>query len=223
MKTLKIKTMKKLIILVMSILLFTSCVTTIPLQTNLSDQTMLLAENRNIKVNYVLITEISDGYIPYVSVLKDGTETINNVSYKYASETAFNRLWGSYFASKFSSYASDQIDVKITLINLKLVEQAATSIGMTILTGNTKVNMDAIGTFHVLVNYNDKLYENKFEVIASEYNESQQMKFGNTYYTANQTNPTQQKSKLLESCLNRSIIQFENYLRSIITMDSLQD
>ena len=57
---------------------------------------------------------------------------------------------------------------------------------------------------------------NEFEVVASDYNESQSMQSGNNYYTANQTNPTQQKSKLLESCLNKSIIQFENFVTSVI-------
>jgi hypothetical protein len=45
------------------------------------------------------------------------------------------------------------------------------------------------------------------------------MAYGTYYYTVNQTNPTQQKSKLLESSMNKSIIQFENFLRSIMLLD----
>ena len=211
--------MKKVFYFLLVALALTSCSVTIPLQTNLSDQTMLLAENRNIKANYTLVSNIPDGFIPYFSVLKNGSETMNNSSYKYASESAFKKIWNSYFSSKFNTYSKDQMDIELTLKDLKLREQAATSIGMTMLTGNTKVNVDAIAIIHILVNYHGKKYENQFEVNASDYNESQQMKSGNYYYTTNENNPTQQKSKLLESCLNKSVIQFENFLRSIMLAD----
>lgn len=201
------------------VIALTSCSVTIPVQSNLSDQTMLLAENRNIKADYVLTSNIPDGFISYVSVLKNGAETWNNSTYKYASETAFKKIWNSYFASKFNSYSKDNIKIEITLKELKLREQAATSIGMTMLTGNTKVNVEAIATFYIIVTFHEKKYENQFEVNASDYNESQQMKAGNYYYTTNQNNPTQQKSKLLESCLNKSVIQFENFLRSVMLSD----
>jgi hypothetical protein len=211
--------MKRIFYFLVVAVALTSCSVTIPLQTNLSDQTMLLAENRNIKANYTLVSNIPDGFIPYVSVLKNGSETINNSSYKYGSESAFKKIWNSYFSSKFNTYSKDQMDIEVTLKDLKLKEQAATSIGMTMLTGNTKVNVDAIVTIHVLVNYHGEKYENQFEVNASDYNESQQMKSGNYHYTTNQNNPTQQKAKLLESCLNKSVIQFENFLRSIMLTD----
>jgi hypothetical protein len=211
--------MKQSLIALMSIVLFTSCSTTIPLQTNLSDQTMLLAENRNIKANYSLISNIPDGFISYVSVLKNGSETVNNSSYKYASGTAFKKLWDSFFSSKFNNYSKDQMDIEVTLKNLVLREQAATSIGMTMLTGSSTVNVNAIATVHVLIVYHGEKYENQYEVAASDYNESQQMKVGNYYYTANQTNPIQQKSQLLDNCLNKSIIQFENFMHTVILAD----
>lgn len=211
--------MKKLLIILSSVVLFSACSVTIPMQTNLSDQTMLLAENRNIKANYYLTSSIEDGFITYVSVMKNGNETHNNTSYKYASASAFKKLWESYFSSKFNNFSKDLMDIEVTLMDLKLKEQAATSIGLTMLTGNTKVNVDAIATVRVVIRYHGEKYETQFEVNASEYNESQQMKIGNTYYTANQNNPTQQKSKLLDNCLNKSIIQFENFLRSVIIAD----
>lgn len=211
--------MRQLAIVLFGVVILSSCITTIPLQSNLSDQTMLMAENRNIKANYTLRSEIHDGHIPYVSVMKNGSETIDNTSHKYASETAFKKLWDSYIASKFNSYATDQMGIQVTLKELKLKQQAATSIGMTMLTGNTKVNVDAIAVVHVLVDYNGHQYENQFEVTASEYNESQNMQAGSLYYTVNETNPTQQKSKLLESCLNKSVIYFENFLRSVMLAD----
>lgn len=211
--------MKQIFYFLIVAVALTSCSITIPLQTNLSDQTMLLAENRNIKANYTLASYVSDGFIPYVSVLKNGSETMKNSSYKYASASAFKKIWSSYFSSKFNAYSKDQMDIEVTLMDLKIREQAATSIGMTLLTGNTKMNVDVIATIHVLINYHGKKYENEFEVNASEYNESQQMKSGDYYYTANLNNPTQQKAKLLDHCLNKSIIQFENFLRSIMFAD----
>lgn len=211
--------MKKFLYALVCIATFSSCAIRIPLQSNLSDQTMLLAENKNIKANYTLISDIPDGYISYISAQKNGTETVSNNSHEYASETAFKKIWTSYFSNKFNNFSKDEMNIEVTLKDLKLKQQAATSIGMTMLTGNTKVNVDAMATVHVLVSYHGKTYENQFDITASEYNESQQMQAGNYSYTANQTNPTQQKSKLLESCLNKSIIQFENFLRSIMLTD----
>jgi hypothetical protein len=211
--------MKLFLLLLTSLVALSSCSVTIPLQSNLSDQTMLLAENKNIKANYTLVSKVPDGYMPYVSIQKNGTETPNNSFYIYASETAFKKIWSSYFSGKFNNYSKDQMDIAVTLKDLKLREQAATSVGMTMLTGNSTVNVEAAVTVHVIVDYHNKRYENQFEVTASDYNESQQMSYGTYNYTANQTNPTQQKSKLLESCLNKSIIQFENFLRSIMLID----
>jgi hypothetical protein len=211
--------MKKFINVLLIILFLSSCSVTIPLQTNLSDQTMLLAENRNIKAIYILKSDIADGFIPYVTVLKNGSETYKNSSYKYASSTAFKKLSESFFSSKFNKYAKDQISIEVTLKSLKLREQAATSIGMTMLTGNSKVNVDAIATASVYIVYHGEKYETQFDVSASDYNESQQMKVGDYYYTTNQTNPTQQKSQLLDNCLNKTIIQFENFMRTVMLAD----
>jgi len=215
--------MKQIFYILVVAVALTSCSVTIPLQTNLSDQTMLLAKNRNIKANYTLVSNIPDGFIPYVSVLKNGSETMSNSSYKYASETAFKKIWDSYFSGKFNKYSKDQMNIEVTLKDLKLRKQAATSIGMTMMTGNTKENVDAIAIVHVLFNYHGKKYETQFEIDASDYNESQQMKSGNYSYTINQNNPTQQKAKLLENCLNKSVIQFENFLRSVMSTDKEEE
>ena len=86
-------------------------------------------------------------------------------------------------------------------------------------TPKRKVNVKAIATFYVIVNFHGEKYEKLFEVNASDYNESQQISYGDSYYTLHQTNPTQQKFKLLESCFNRSIILFENFFRSVMRAD----
>lgn len=211
--------MKKITLLFILSILVTSCSVTIPTQTNLSDQTMLLAKNKNIKANYNLSSNVADGPIALTSVMRNGNESSNQSSLEYASETAFKRMWTSYFDSKFNDYADDEMEVLVQLVDLRLRQKSGTSVGETLFTGNTKYNVEAIAVVYFSVDYEGENYNKEFEVIASDYNESQSMQSGNNYYTANQTNPTQQKSKLLESCLNKSIIQFENFVTAVILED----
>jgi len=49
------KIMNRIITLSLLVLLLTSCSSTIPLLTNLSDQTMLMADNKNIEADYNLV------------------------------------------------------------------------------------------------------------------------------------------------------------------------
>jgi len=208
--------MKKIIYLFTCALVLNSCIVSIPLQANLDNQTMLLVENRNIKVDYTLVSNLGDGNITYVSVLKNGYKTFENANYLYPSETSFKKMWSSYFLSKYNACSQDLLEVKITLKDLALWEKAATSQGWTFLTGTRQVNLDAVATIYATVTYHGNTYEQKFEVTASDYNESQRVQYGDYYYTVNLTNPTQQKSKLLEACLNKSIIHFENFVRTIL-------
>lgn len=210
------KKMKKIILPILATLLLTSCKVTIPMQSNLSDQTMLLAENKNIKANYKLKSNVADGPIVLTSVMKNGNESNNQGSLEYASQTAFNRMWDSYFSSKFNDYSDDEMEILVELVDLRLRQKSGTSVGETLFTGNTKYNVEAIAVVYFSVNYKGNNYENEYEVIASDYNESQNMQSGSYNYSVNQKNPTQQKSKLLESCLNKSIIQFENFITSVI-------
>lgn len=211
--------MKKITLIFILSILVTSCSVTIPTQTNLSNQTMLLAKNKNIKANYNLSSNVADGPIALTSVMRNGNESSNKGSLEYASETAFKRMWSSYFDSKFNDYADDEMDVLVELVDLRLRQKSGTSVGETLFTGNTKYNVEAIAVVYFSVDYEGENYNKEFEVIASDYNESQTMQSGNNYYTANQTNPTQQKSKLLENCLNKSIIQFENFVTAVILED----
>ena len=210
--------MKKSFYILFTLLVLTSCSVMIPLQTNLSDQTMLLAENRNINANYTLESNIPDGYIDYISVQKNGRESMDNKSNKYATETAFFKVWDAYFSNKFNPYSNDQMDIKVTLKDLYLKQQAMTSIGYTLLTGNEKMNMEAVAIFSFLVDYHGKRYEKQIEVNTADYNESQSVSYGDTHYTTTLTNPTQQKAMLLQDCFNKSVIQFENFL-SMIMLD----
>lgn len=213
---------KKLFIflIVISLLIVFSCTTTIPVQANLSDQIMLLAKNKDIKANYTLVSEVPDT-LPYTYEYKnDAQNTVSSLDYN--AELAFNKIWGSYFSNKFNNYSKDQMDIIVTLKSLSMKEKAATSTGMMLLTGNTKSNIEATAKIHIVIDYHGKKYENEFNISSAEYQESQQMKYGNTIYTKYQTNSTQQKSILFENCLNRSIIEFENFLNSAIITNSEQ-
>jgi hypothetical protein len=208
--------MKKIIFTAMAMIFLASCAITIPMQTNLSDQTMLLAKNKDIKANYTIVSNIPDGFIPYVTVYKNGTRNYNTTSHKYSTETAFKKVWSSYFANKYNTYSTDVMDVTITLKNIELNQIMATSSGGTLLTGNTKYTIEAIAKVHVIVEYKGKQYENEYEVTSSDYNETQQMQAGSYTFTQSHANPTAQKSELLQSCINRSIIQFENFMYAVI-------
>ncbi|NPD47576.1 MULTISPECIES: hypothetical protein [unclassified Lentimicrobium] len=214
--------MKKTELLLVAILMMmsiTSCTVTIPMQSNLSDQLMLMGENRNIYPNISLTSDQADGPINLVSAQKNGHETVSNSYYQYASETAFKNLWNSYFSAKFNSYSKDTINIKVHLKSLVLKQQLTTSIGGTMFTGNSKYNNEAAAVVQVSILYHGENYETQFQVVASGYNESQMNSYGNTYYTTNAANPTGQMAQILESALNKSIIHFENYLESVVTAD----
>ncbi|MBF6598166.1 MAG: hypothetical protein ITF98_08055 [Fermentimonas sp.] len=141
--------MKKTFCYLFTVLTLASCSVMIPLQTNLSVQTMLLAENRNIRATYALESHIQDGYIDYISVQKNGRESIDNKSNKYATETAFFKVWNSFFSNKFNPYSNNQMDVHITLIDLYLKQQAITSIGYTIFLLNNSLHI-FLNTFFLI-------------------------------------------------------------------------
>ena len=208
--------MKKILLLLLASMVLTSCSVTIPMQSNLSDQTMLIAKNKDIKANYTLSSRVSDGQIVLTSVMRNGNESNNQGNLEYASETAFKRMWSTYFSSKFNEYADDEMEVLVELVDLRLRQKSGTSVGETLFTGNTKYNVEAIAVVYFSVDYNGENYNKEFEVVASDYNESQSMQSGNYNYSVNQKNPTQQKSKLLENSLNKSIIQFENFVSAVI-------
>jgi|AntRauTorckE5430_2_1112549.scaffolds.fasta_scaffold18339_1 hypothetical protein len=210
------KIMNRIITLSLLVLLLTSCSSTIPLLTNLSDQTMLMADNKNIEADYNLVSNVPDGYITLRSVMMNGNSRENTQAFEYASTTAFTRLWDSYFSSKFNDYADNKMNIKIELLDLLLIEKSASSVGSQLLTGNSKFNVDAVAVIHVYTTYKGKDYENEFEVNASGYNESQNMRSGNSTYSITASNPMQQRAKLLESCLNKSIIQFDNFVSNVI-------
>lgn len=211
--------MKKILILLIIGASFMSCTVTIPMQTSLSDQTLLLAENKNIKADYVISSNVPDGFIRYVSVMKNGNETVSNESNKYAIETAFRKLWNSYFESKFNSYAKDEMVVRLILEDFELRDQSATSIGETLFTGNVKSNVEAIAVVDATVIYHGETYHNKVTVTSSEYQEAQSMSYGNTYYTSYNKNPTQQKAQIIDQCLNKGVVQFENFIRQVMMAD----
>ncbi|AFU68629.1 hypothetical protein P700755_001794 [Psychroflexus torquis ATCC 700755] len=108
------------------------------------------------------------------------------------------------------------MDIEIELVDLLLIKRSASSIGSTLLTGNSQYNVNAVAVIHVNTTYKGKDYENEFEVNASAYNESQKIGNGNSSFSITASNPMQQRAKLLESCLNKSIIQFDNFVSNVI-------
>lgn len=209
--------MKKVYLLLIAVTFaFTSCAVKIPLQSNISDQTMLLAKNKNIKADYVLSSAVPNGPLALVAVQRNGKESVNEKAFEYDSELAFSKIWDSYFSSKFNAYSEEVMEVEVNLLDLYLKQVSSTSAGESLFTGNAKYNVEAVAVVEFTVNYKGKEYQNSFEVSASEYNESQSMQAGGVSYTKTAENPTQQKSKLLESCFNRSIIQFENFISSVV-------
>lgn len=200
------------IVVLMSVLLVSACSTTIPLQSNLSDQTLLMAENKNIKVNVELVSMVPNGEIEQVYFLKNGNRSSSQV-FEYQSETAFRNMWTAYFDNKFNSFSKTEMVVKVTLKELYLSEQSATSIGAQLLTGNNKSNVEAVGVFMVEVHYGGESYQNELKVSSSEYQETQSTNYG----TFAKNNPMEQRAQLLQNTFNRSIIQFDNFIRQMLT------
>ena len=193
-------------------LLLSACSTTIPLQANLSDQTLLMADNKNIRADFTLISEVPDGKIQQTYYLKNGNRS-GSKEFEYQSETAFTQMWSSYFENKFNKFSNSQMIITATLKSLYLEEQSSSSIGGQIFTGNNKSNVEAFGVVFVEVIYNGETYQNEFKVSSSDYQETQSTDYG----TFSKENPMEQRSSLLESTLNRSIIQFDNFIRQILT------
>ena len=198
-------------ILILFSILTTACSSSIPLQTNLSDQTLLNADNKNIKADVTLNSEVPNGTVKEVYYKKNGNRS-GDTEYEYKSETAYKEIWSSYFNNKFNDYADDEMKVTATLKDLYLEQHSSTSVGAQLFTGNAKSNVEAIGVVHVEVEYKGENYENEFEVSSSDYQETQSTQYG----TFSKENPMDQRSTLLQGTINRSIIQFDNFVNQIL-------
>lgn len=206
--------MKIIIKLAFLFVFISGCASVIPMQSSLSDQTMLMATNKNIQSNYTLSSDVLNGKITTVSVQRNGTEW-REQRFEYASETAFNNIWSSYFSNKYNDFSSETMIISVNLNDLYLKSTSATSVGASLLTGNTQSNVEAIASVYVEVEYKGEIFSNEFEVSASDFQETQQTNYGNF----SNTNPMQQRSQLLEAVLNRSVVQFDNFITSIITLE----
>ncbi len=195
--------------------MFSACSTMIPMQANLSDQTLLLAKNKNLKVNYDISSEIKDGEIKQLSFLKNGSQTTSGY-FEYNSSTAFKTIWEEYFSGKYNNFSKDTVEVQVILKDIYLKTEAGNTIGGQLLTGNVRVNNSAEASVYIKIMINDETFENEFKVNASDYNESQTSTIGSYTYTTNQSNPMQQRAELLESAINKSILQFDNFMESIL-------
>jgi len=211
--------MKKIILLLL-LTVTTSCSSLIPLQANLDNQTLLLTESKDISAQYQLSSKIKDGELEHKVFLKNGNKSSSGITNKYQSETAFKKIYKSYLLSKFNSYSDSKIKINIMLVDLKLVTNFTTST-MIMLGGQSKYTRKAIGNFYVKTVYNGKEYQKDIKVSVDGYNETSTSTTTNyrgqhSYNINSISNPTQQKSKLLESMFNKSIIQVDKYLDFII-------
>lgn len=203
-------------IIVIGLLFVTiGCVTTIPTQSNLNDQVLLMTSNKNIKADFHLYSDIPNGTIRKVNVQRDGRETVVQQAANYNSETAFRNMFSNYFSSKFNAFSRDEMRVEIHLRDLYLKEMSATSVGAQILTGNAKSTVEAIAQVYVEIEYNGEVFRNEFQVNASDYRETQSTQYG----TFSNTNPTQQMSLILQSTLNRAVIHLDGFVHSVTNAD----
>lgn len=92
----------------------------------------------------------------------------------------------------------------------------ATSTAGTILTGTSRANVEAVSRVFVEIEYNGEVFSNEFEVSASDYQETQSTSYG----TTSSSNPMEQKSQLLQASLNRTIVQFDNFVSSVLSADN---
>ena len=144
--------------------------------------------------------------------MKNGNRS-GDKEFQYKSETAFKQMWSSYFDNKFNNFADDEMKITATLKDLYLKQESSTSIGAQMFTGNSKSNVEAVGVVNVKVKYEGETYQDEFEVSSSEYQETQSTQYG----TFAKENPMEQRSTLLQSALNRSIIRFDNFVRQVLT------
>jgi len=196
-----------------------ACSTTIPLQSNLNNQTLLEAHNKNIKADFVLNSNVTNGKIKEIYIKKNGKRS-GSKEFDYKSTTAFKKMWSSYFDNKFNKFAKDEMKINVTLKNLYLKQHFTTSTGHAILTGmlgaaDSKSHVDAVGDINVVVKYKGKTYKKEFNPSTSDYQETQSTNYG----TFSKKNSMEQRSILLEKTLNKSIVQFDNFVRQILASD----
>jgi hypothetical protein len=213
--------MKKTILLLTLSFVLTSCVSTIPLSANLDNQTLLLTENKDLKVEYNLRSQVKDGNIEYVSFKKNGKEISDGgIDVMYQSETAFKSIFKDYLNSKFNKYSENKILVDINLTNLRIEQRFLTST-FNMMGGDSKTNKKAICELTATIKYNGKVYKKDFKVTNTSYNETNSTVesdyFGRrTRSRESLSNPSLQKSKMLENAFNQAVIRFDNYITMII-------
>lgn len=198
--------MKKLLFFLVPLL--ASCATTIPLQTNLDNSVMLMTKNRNIKVEYKVTSLVPDGFIAIRYVQRNGNISATNVrELKYDIETGLKAIWKNYFDLKFNEFSDETMTVDICQTNFYLADVASSSVGELLLTGSSEGNYEAHSQLEVSIEYKGKMYRKMFNVSSTGYHKS----IGEYH----NTNPTAQRSALIQDCLNKGIIMFDNFISSI--------
>jgi major membrane immunogen (membrane-anchored lipoprotein) len=207
------------ITLIFCCILATACSTTIPLQTILNSQTLLEAKNKNIKADFTLNSKVPKGKITEYFYKKNGKKS-NTKDFDYKSTTAFKKMWSSYFDNKFNDFSDDKMKINVTLNDLYLKQQMTTSTGHAILTGmfgaaDSKSNVEAVADITLIMEYKGNSYKKEFNPSTSDYQETH----STNYATFSKKNPTEQRAVLLQNVLNKSIIQYDNFVNQVLVAD----
>ena len=208
--------MKNFYLIIFISYLSISCSVTIPPLANLDDKITLLAKNKDLDINYNLQSDINDGFITFTYVNKESIRKSQNEKYEYASKTVFKKIWKSYFDKKYNDNSENKIKIDVKLEDLYLERKNRTSKGKYLLTGNTKYIVNAVGNVSVRINYQSEEYSENFEIVTSDFNESQVNNFNGYSISSNRIDPSQQYSILLENCFNKMIIEVDNYINTVL-------
>jgi hypothetical protein len=206
------KTMKPSLFIAVAILLG-SCATSLPLLTNLSDQTLLLTENRNIKADYKLTSKLSGEQIAYDAMQKNGQLNSTGRTIRYNATTAFEAIFSKWFNAKFNPYSSEVIKIYVTLEDCYLLSKANNSVAAQLfLAKENETTEEAVVVVAVNIEYKGRSYSNSFESTSSDYNSTVTTKRG-TYMMKNQS---QQQATLIQNAFNSGIIMVDNMLKQIM-------
>ena len=213
--------MKNTCYILFSILILTACGNRIPLQANTSNQSLqsiidkqnlMTIYDKELKADYKLSTSFQADKIDLVQITKNGSKTVKEDAFEYASDKALKTFFNEYFDNKFNEFSDDVMSINIEMNDLYLEKKFSTSTGATILTGNSNYSMNAIGSFEVQITYKQKDYNKEFEVAASDYNEFESF----SAYSFIQKNSTEQNSLILQACFNRAIIKTDNVISNVL-------
>jgi hypothetical protein len=194
-------------------MLASSCATTLPFMNNLSDQTLLLTENRNIKVDYKLNSQVEGDRIYYDAMQKNGQINSTGRTIGYNATAVFEAIFSKWFNAKFNPYSTEVMKINVTLEDCYLLSKANNSVAAQIfLAQENETTEEAVVVVAVDIEYKGRSYSNKFESTSSDYNSTVTTQYG-TYMMKNKS---QQQATLIQNAFNSGIVMVDNMLKQIM-------